>query len=122
MFYSTLTKERIKRATKLGAPTLIILALVACQDPNAQQSAVVREVERAGAGRDISSLTSEELARWFVNQPATFVQQINTECKPLRAAAPTAWHMRTAEGRVCDAVMQAVPLKSPHYGADQTAY
>jgi hypothetical protein len=122
MFYSTRTKGQIQRAIKLIPLILLFLGLTACQDPNAQQSAIVREVEHAGAGKDISSLTSEELAGWFTNQPAVFVQQINAECKPLRTKAPAAWHMRTAEGRVCDAVMQVAPLKSVPYKADHTAY
>ena len=122
MFYSTRTKGQIQRAIKLIPLLSLFWGLTACQDPNAQQSAIVREVEHAGAGKDISSLTSEELARWFANQPAVFVQQVNTECKPLRTKAPAAWHLRTAEGRVCDAVMQVAPLKSVPYKADQTAY
>lgn len=122
MFYSIRTKGLIQPAIKLILLSSLFWALTACQDPNTQQSAVVRKVEKAGAGKDISSLTSEELARWFANQPAVFVQQINTECKPLRSKAPAAWHMRTAEGRVCDAVMQVAPLKSVPYKADQTAY
>ena len=122
MCYSIRTKGPIQRAIKLIPSILLFCGLNACKDPNAQQSAIVREVERAGAGDDISSLTSEELARWFANQPATFVHQINAECKPLRAKAPAAWNTHTAEGRVCDAVMQIAPLKSVPYKADQTAY
>jgi hypothetical protein len=122
MFYNIRTKGPILRAIKLAPLIIFCWGVISCQDPNAQQSAIVREVEHAGAGKDVSSLTSEELAGWFANQPAVFVQQINSECKPLRPKAPAAWHMRTAEGRVCDAVMQVAPLKSVPYKADQTAY
>jgi hypothetical protein len=122
MFYNIPIKVPIRRAINSGSLAFIILGLVACKDPNAHQSSIVLEVERAGAGKDISAITSEELSRWFVNQPAAFVQQINAECKPLRIKAPAAWNMRTAEGRVCDAALQAAPLKSVPYKADQTAY
>ena len=122
MFCNIRTKALIRPVIKLRTLILCFVAFTACQDPNAQQSAIVRQVEHAGAGKDISALTAEELARWFANQPAVFVQQINADCKPLRTKAPAAWHMRTAEGRVCDAVMQVAPLKSVPYKADQTAY
>jgi hypothetical protein len=122
MFYNIRTKGPIPRAIKLAPLIISFWGVISCQDPNAQQSAIVREVEYAGAGKDVSSLTPEELARWFANQPAVFVLRVNTECKPLRIKAPAAWHMRTAEGRVCDAVLQVAPLKSVPYQADQTAY
>jgi hypothetical protein len=122
MFSNIRTKGPIPRAINLALLIISFWGVISCQDSNAQQSAIVREVEHAGAGKDVSSLTSEELARWFANKPAVFVQQVNTECKPLRTRAPAAWHMRTAEGRVCDAVLQVAPLKSVPYNADQTAY
>ena len=94
----------------------------ACHDPNAQSSQIVVEVEKAGAGKDISSLTAQELAQWFAHQPATFVHKVNDECAPLRSKAPAAWHMRTAEGRVCDAAQQAAALTFTPYDADHTRY
>jgi hypothetical protein len=94
----------------------------ACHDPNAQNSRIVVEVEHAGAGKDISALTTPELTQWFANQTASFVHKINDECAPLRTKAPAAWHMRTAEGRVCDAVLQVAPLKFTPYEADHTRY
>jgi hypothetical protein len=124
MLSNTSTIRQIPRAINCTRGALLIPVLLlqwACYDPNAHTSAIVREVEQAGAG-DISSVTSEELLRWFANQPDPFVQKINGECNPLRSKAPAAWHMRTAEGRVCDAVAKIAPLTFTPYGADHTRY
>jgi hypothetical protein len=117
--------RRITRAIKsLGSVFLFCGAGIeyACHDPNAQSSQIVVEVEKAGAGTDISSLTTPELAQWFSHQPATFVHKVNDECAPLRSKAAAAWHMRTAEGRVCDAAQQAAALTFTPYDADHTRY
>jgi len=116
---------QIIHGTKWLARPLFVCVLFtewACHDSNAQKSQVVVEVERAGAGNDISSLTTQEIAQWFTHQPAPFVHKVNDECAPLRAKAPAAWHMRTVEGRVCDAVLQVAPLTFTPYGADHTKY
>ena len=115
----------IIQSTKRICLSLLLLGFCGqwgCRDPNAQISSVVVEVEHAGAGNDISSLTTPELTQWFTHQPAPFVHKINDECAPLRAKAPAAWHMRTAEGRVCDAVLQVAPLTFTPYEADHTRY
>lgn len=115
-----LTRERTSRI-RCGLLMLVML-LAACRDPNAHTSKIVLETEKAGAGNDISALTSEELRRWFASQPAPFVQKINGECAPLRAKASAEWHLRTAEGRVCDAVAQVAPLMFTPYQADPRKY
>ena len=101
---------------------LALIGLCGCRDPHAQSSAIVQEVERAGAGNDISAITADELRRWFANRPPPFVQKINGECDPLRKSAPAAWHMRTAEGKICDAVAQVAPLMFTPYKADPRTY
>src|SRR4051794_20212927 len=113
MCSSTLITQQITNTIKCLTGLLLFSIMFlewACRDPNAQSSSIVAEVEKAGAGSDISSLTTPELAQWFTHQPAAFIHKINDECAPLRTKAPAAWHMRTAEGRVCDAVLQVAPL------------
>jgi hypothetical protein len=125
MRFSTSITRRITRTIKVLRPAVIVCAInteLACHDPNAQSSQIVVDVEKAGAGKDISSLTTPELAQWFAHQPATFVHKIDGECAPLRGKAPAAWHMRTAEGRVCDAAQQAAALTFTPYDADHTRY
>ena len=125
MRFSMSIIRRITRIIK-GVRYLLLVCAVgveyACHDPNAQSSHIVVEVEKAGAGNDISSLTTQELAQWFAHQPATFVHKVNDQCAPLRSKAPAAWHMRTAEGRVCDAAQQAAALAFTPYDADHTRY
>lgn len=99
----------------------LLAGLVGCSDPNAQSSAIVREVERAGAG-DASSLQMPELVQWFANQPPTLTEKINQQCIPLRQKAPAAWHMRTAEGRICEAAGYLAPLIPHEYTADPRRY
>jgi hypothetical protein len=124
MLFNTSTIRQIPRPINWTRGALLVPVLLfqwACYDPNAHTSPIVREVEQAGAG-DISSLTSDELARWFALQPGSFVHKINDECNPLRSKAPAAWHMRTAEGRVCEAAGEIAPLKFIPYTADPKAY
>ena len=124
-FSSTSIMERITRPIRLvfcAVAGILLVAQLGCRDSNAQNSAIVVEVEKAGAGNDIPSLTTDELKQWFAHQPPLFVHKINNECTPLRTKAPAEWHMRTAEGRVCDAVLPIAALKSVPYGSDHTAY
>jgi hypothetical protein len=124
MFFNiSITGQIRERTNRFRYGLLLVLVLLSgCRDPHAQSSTIVREVEQAGAGTDISALTAEELRRWFANQTPSFVQKINGECAPLRKTAPAAWHMRTAEGRVCDAVAQIAPLMFKPYQADPRTY
>ena len=124
MLFSTWITDQIhERISRLRyVLPLALIGLAGCRDPHAHNSVIVQEVERAGGGNDVSAITADELRRWFANQPAPFVQKINGECAPLRKAAPAAWHMRTTEGRVCDAVAQVAPLMFKPYQADPRTY
>ena len=74
------------------------LLLTACYDRNAQRSAIVRQVEAAGAG-DLSTYTQQGLTQWFSTRPQ-LAQQIAAECVPIAKVAPANW-LTTSEGTVC---------------------
>ena len=99
----------------------VAIVLWSCSDPNARQSVIVREVERAGAG-DVSGATPPEIAIWFSHHPEkqAVIDRINEQCKPLRVQADMNWAMRTAEGRICSVAQQiATP---PVWGANPKGY
>lgn len=104
---------------RAGIAVFFSLLAVACSDPNAHSSAIVRQVEAAGAG-DISSSQVPEIASWLVrHNDRRLIATVNSECAPLRRAAPVNWTFRTAEGRVCAAVAS---VYFPEVTADQRGW
>jgi len=99
------------------ALALMILAfsLVGCYDPNAQRSAIVREVETAGAG-DLSTYDVQSLGLWFANHQE-LATKVSLECAPVERAAPAGW-LRSSEGSVCRAA--GIMAQPPPVIADQS--
>jgi hypothetical protein len=87
-----------------------IISLIGCYDPNAQQSAIVRRVEAAGAG-DLSTFDALSLGTWFANRP-TLATEISTACQQRQLNATASWG-RSSEGTVCRAAMMATPAPEP---------
>ena len=88
--------------------TTSLLSLVACYDPRAQQSSIVREVESAGSG-NLDYVTPPGLADFLAMRPA-LVETLNRQCAPLRISADAHW-IETSEGKVC-AVARTFSQKS----------
>lgn len=83
--------------------------MASCYDPNAQSSAVVREVESQGSG-NLASMTAPEIGAWFANHnDPNLVRRIVSECASLQFRADAGWTYRTAEGRVCSAAAALAP-------------
>ena len=98
-----LNLDTFQGKTKILFVAMLFL-LGACADPNAQSSAIVRQVEAANAG-NVASLTEPEISDWLArHNDRTLIARLNGECKPLRSRANAAWTYRTAEGRICQAV------------------
>ena len=82
------------------------MTLCSCYDPNAQTSAIVREVESAGSGNlDVSSLNGLVM---FLSARPSLAKRIDQECEPLAERADAHW-VETAEGRACLAAHRAAP-------------
>ncbi len=97
------------------ALTILIPAIsgsLACYDPHAQSSKIVREVEAAGSG-DISTFTPQGLAFWFQQHPKMALQ-ISAECAPILKTAQANW-VTSAEGSVCQAALSNQPPPTVTY-------
>jgi hypothetical protein len=88
--------------------TLLFIGLpqIGCYDSQAQNSAIVRQVEAAGAG-DISSYTLQGLVQWFSVRPQ-FALQISNQCRAVAMTAPANW-LTSAEGTTCHAADISAP-------------
>ena len=95
----------------------LLLSLVGCYDPRAQESAVVREVEAAGAG-NLNTYTQPGLAQWFSTR-SELARKIAGECGPIAGNRGANW-ATSAEGTVCLAANRAQPL--PQWTADQRTW
>lgn len=81
---------------------LMTLALASCtREPD---SAIVRQVEAAGAG-DVRAASNDALLDWFRKHPQVG-QETRKLCEPIRKDAPAKW-ADTTEGRVCQAAHTA---------------
>lgn len=98
---------------------LLLLIQVGCYDQNAQQSAIVREVEAAGAG-DLRTYTAPGLRQWFASRPELALR-IASECAPLAKGAQANWIV-TAEGTTCQAASGAALWVHQTFTPDAKAY
>jgi hypothetical protein len=81
---------------------LMTFALASCtREPD---SAIVRQVEAAGAG-DVRAASNDALLDWFRKHPQVG-QETRKLCEPIRKDAPAKW-ADTTEGRVCQAAQTA---------------
>lgn len=96
---------------------LCLAASIACYDPHAQNSKIVREVEAAGAG-NLSTYTQPGLVQWFSSRPE-LAKKIAAECQPISRTASADW-LTTSEGTVCHAAELMEP--PPQYKADQRTW
>jgi hypothetical protein len=84
---------------------LMTFALASCtREPD---SAIVRQVEAAGAG-DVRAASNDALLDWFRKHPQVG-QETRKLCEPIRKDAPAKW-ADTTEGRVCQAAQTAAAL------------
>lgn len=96
---------------------LIIVIQIACYDPHAQSSRIVREVEAAGSG-NISTYSVPGLTEWFSQRPE-FATKIANECVLVARTAPANW-TTSAEGAACYVATKTAP--APPMIADQRTW
>jgi hypothetical protein len=90
---------------------------VACYDPHAHDSAIVRQIEANGSG-DISTYTMPGLVAWFQQRPA-LATAIAAECRPVSLTANANW-ITSAEGTACRAAIVTAP--PPEFKADSRTW
>jgi hypothetical protein len=92
---------------------------ISCGHPGPQTSAIVREVQRAGAG-DVSTFSEPGLYKWF-GAHQDVARRITDECRPLSEKADAGWIM-TTEGTVCHSASLAATWAPKPIRADQRAW
>lgn len=83
---------------------ILLMTLVLASCTREPDSAIVRQVEAAGAG-NVRAASNDALLDWFRKHPEVG-QEIRKLCEPIRTNAPATW-ADTTEGRVCQGAQAA---------------
>jgi hypothetical protein len=83
---------------------ILLMTVVLASCTREPDSAIVRQVEAAGAG-NVRAASNDALLDWF-RKHQEVGQEIRKLCEPIRKNAPATW-ADTTEGRVCQGAQAA---------------
>jgi hypothetical protein len=99
--------------------TIVLMTVVLASCTREPDSAIVRRVEEAGAGK-VRAASNDALLDWF-RKHQEVGQEIRKLCVPIRTNAPATW-TDTTEGRVCQAAQAASAFYFEDRPGDGKAY
>ena len=98
----------MSKVSKTIRVALVCMGTISCSHQRAEESPVIRLVERNGAG-DLSTYSDVGFRQWFSARPA-LARQVADMCGPLAKKSTANW-ATSVEGTACMAATRTAPAQ-----------
>ena len=92
--------------SKTIAAALVCIGVISCFHQRAEESPIIRLLERNGAG-DLTTYSDVGFRQWFSARPAV-ARQVADMCAPIAKNSPANW-ATSVEGSACTAATRSAP-------------